>query len=53
MSKPIISRYSIAQTRFKRTADTRNLVKLGPVFPWYQRALGQIVNMISAVARGV
>lgn len=53
MSKPIIGRFSTVQTRYKRTADTRNLVTIGPVFPWYQRALGQVINMLSAVTRGV
>lgn len=53
MSKPIIGRFSTVQTRYKRTTDTRNLVTIGPVFPWYQRALGQVFNMLSAVTRGV
>ena len=53
MSKPIIGQFANQQMRYKRTTDTRNLIKTGPVFPWYQRALGQVVNMLSAVVRGV
>ncbi len=53
MSKPIIGQFADVQTRYKRTTDTRNLITAGPVFPWYQRALGQVINMLSAVARGV
>jgi len=53
MRHPIIGQYSDAQMRFKRTTDTSNLVKQGPVFAWHQRAMAQFINIFLSLIRGV
>lgn len=47
MRHPIIGQYSDAQIKFKRTTDTRNLVLQGPVFGWHQRAISQVIIILT------
>lgn len=53
MKRPIIGIDSNVQINFKRTTDTSNLVRQGPVFAWHQRALSHIINTIFAMMRGL
>ncbi len=53
MKRSIIGIYSDAQIKFKRTTDTTNLVRQGPVFAWHQRALSHIINMIFSMTKGL
>lgn len=53
MKRPIIGIDSNVQINFKRTTDTSNLVRQGPVFAWHQRAIAQVINTIFAMTRGM
>jgi hypothetical protein len=53
MKRPIIGIDSNVQINFKRTTDTSNLVRQGPVFAWHQRAIAQVINTIFAMTRGL
>ena len=35
------------RNKFKRTTDTRNLVRQGPVFGWHQRAISQVIIILT------
>lgn len=53
MKHPIIGIDSNVQINFKRTTDTSNLVRQGPVFAWHQRAIAYVINTIFAMTKGL
>ena len=53
MKRPIIGIYSDVPIKFKRTTDTSNLVRQGPVFAWHQRAIAHVINTIFSMTKGI
>jgi len=53
MKRPIIGIDSNVQINFKRTTDTSNLVRQGPVFAWHQRAIAKTISIIFAMTKGL